>query len=316
LIQPALAEIGVGWHEGRVTVQQEHFASALAMRRLEALLALTPAPTRRGRILVGCPPHEQHTFVPLMLSVLLRRRGWDVVYLGADVPLLSLEQTIEVARPTLVILTAQQLYTAASLLDMGNLLAEKRVPMAYGGLVFNSMPHLEQVIPGHFLGTQLDLAVDAIEAIMATPRVRAAARDVPPESEKVLRLFRYNRAQIEADIWQAFEHSGLSQMSMADANAAFGRSLESALALGMLEPYAAGIEWLADLLVMHYQLPASLISEYCRVYCQSVVRHMGAEGQILAVWLEDLAQSAETGNKPEIGAVRHRHSGVYTMRRG
>ena len=85
LIQQGLAEIGEGWLRGSVTAQQEHFASALAMRRLETLLAATPAPTRNGRILVACPPHESHVFAPLMLSLFLRRRGWDVVYLGADV---------------------------------------------------------------------------------------------------------------------------------------------------------------------------------------------------------------------------------------
>ncbi|MBK8046210.1 MAG: MerR family transcriptional regulator [Anaerolineales bacterium] len=61
IIQKALALIGEGWYRGKVTVQQEHFASALAVRRIESLLASTPAPTRPGRILVGCPPEEEHT---------------------------------------------------------------------------------------------------------------------------------------------------------------------------------------------------------------------------------------------------------------
>ena len=35
LLQKGLAEIGQGWYEGRISVQQEHFASAMAMRRLD-----------------------------------------------------------------------------------------------------------------------------------------------------------------------------------------------------------------------------------------------------------------------------------------
>ncbi|MEZ4730564.1 MAG: hypothetical protein R3E79_25850 [Caldilineaceae bacterium] len=68
-----MAKIGEGWYAGQVTVQQEHFAPALAVRRLEALMATTPSP--RARILVGCPAEEEHTFAPLLLSLLLRRRG-------------------------------------------------------------------------------------------------------------------------------------------------------------------------------------------------------------------------------------------------
>ncbi|MEM7035290.1 MAG: MerR family transcriptional regulator, partial [Chloroflexota bacterium] len=87
LMQAGLAYIGQEWYKGNVSVQQEHFASALVIRRLEALLSGSPVPTRSGRILIGCPPDEEHTFSPLMLSLLLRRRGWDIVYLGARVPL-------------------------------------------------------------------------------------------------------------------------------------------------------------------------------------------------------------------------------------
>ncbi|MGD8794201.1 MAG: MerR family transcriptional regulator, partial [Anaerolineae bacterium] len=38
LLQKAVAEIGDSWYQGDVTVQQEHFCSGLAIRRLEALI--------------------------------------------------------------------------------------------------------------------------------------------------------------------------------------------------------------------------------------------------------------------------------------
>ena len=93
LIQSGLAQIGEGWFHGTITVQQEHFASTIAIRRLETMLASTPPATRSGRIMIGNPPAEEHTFAPLMLSLLLRRHGWDVVYLGANIPLTSLDVT-------------------------------------------------------------------------------------------------------------------------------------------------------------------------------------------------------------------------------
>ncbi len=87
----------------------------LATRRLETLIMATSAPTRSGRILVGCPPEEEHTFGLLLLAFLLRRQGRQVLYLGANVPEERLETTVATTRPQLVVLAAQQLKTTATL---------------------------------------------------------------------------------------------------------------------------------------------------------------------------------------------------------
>ncbi|MCB0065154.1 MAG: MerR family transcriptional regulator, partial [Caldilineaceae bacterium] len=121
LLQKGLNIIGEQWYTGNITVQQEHFASSLALRRLEALLAATPLPTRAGRVLIGCPPEEAHTFVPLMLTLLLRRRGWNVIFLGANVPIQDFVLTVQTAKPLLVVLTAQLLFTAAGVRELGEL---------------------------------------------------------------------------------------------------------------------------------------------------------------------------------------------------
>ena len=41
VLQKGLVEIGNGWYSGAVTVQQEHFTSALSVQRLEMLIAYT-----------------------------------------------------------------------------------------------------------------------------------------------------------------------------------------------------------------------------------------------------------------------------------
>ena len=133
VLQKGLSEIGTGWYSGEVTVQQEHFASAMATRRLETLLAATPPPTRGGRILIGCAPSDDHTFSALLLSLLLRRMGFDVVYLGANIPDQQLEETIETIHPDLVVMVAQHLSSAAALLDIAAALSGAQVPLAIGG---------------------------------------------------------------------------------------------------------------------------------------------------------------------------------------
>src|SRR5690606_16805300 len=118
-----------------------------------------PQPNRLGRILVATPPHEEHTIALLSLSLLLRYRGWDVVYLGGNVPIFQLGATVEAIKPNLVVLAAQRLQTAANLAKTTRFLTEKKVPAAFGGLIFNLITDLRHRVHGHFLGEGIDDAV-------------------------------------------------------------------------------------------------------------------------------------------------------------
>ncbi len=287
LIQHGLHEIGEGWYAGRITVQQEHFASALAIRRMEALLASTPAPTRPGRILVGCPPEEEHTFVPLLLSLLLRRRGWDVIYLGANVPLRSLEATLASVRPNLVVLTAQQLYTAAGLMEMAELLLQERVPVAYGGLVFTEVTGLHEALPGYYLGDKLEGAIAEIEHIMTSLKPLPAQRQISYDYREALDHYRMRQALIDAEIWQQMS-ARMPNRLLATANLNFGRAILAALTLGNMNYLDADIEWVEGLLVNHHQMPADALDEYLDVYYDACLRNLDQRGVVVIEWLSRL----------------------------
>ena len=62
ILQKGLAELGAGWATGQVTPHQEHFASSLAMRRLQSLLAMTPGPHQSGPNL-GWVPVWRATYI-------------------------------------------------------------------------------------------------------------------------------------------------------------------------------------------------------------------------------------------------------------
>ncbi|MEZ4640099.1 MAG: MerR family transcriptional regulator [Caldilineaceae bacterium] len=171
VLQKGLNQIGMEWYRGKYTTQQEHFASALAMRRLETLLAATPDPTQHGRVVVACPANENHTFSPLLITVLLRRRGWDVVYLGANLPQEELAETVRATRPDLVVLVAQQLSTAATLLKCRRMLANERVRACVWRTDLQHDPGAARAHP-RLLGdgtmaapTQIGTAVDALTAM-------------------------------------------------------------------------------------------------------------------------------------------------------
>jgi DNA-binding transcriptional MerR regulator len=291
LIQRGLAAIGDGWYQGRITVQQEHFASALTTRRMEALLAATPVATRPNRILVGCPAEENHTLPPLLLALLLRRRGWDVIFLGADIPLADLIATVRTARPQLVILVAQQLVTAATLLEMGQLLVNERVPLGFGGAIFTQIPELRPRIAGHYLGDQLDAAPQAVENVLAAPRIQNALTPVAHEYPEALHSFKVSIAQIEADVWQAVGAGIMAHEQLAHANQYISRNIMAALTFGSMSFLQPAIIWLRDLLIHHGGVSEQALAFYLQAYQAAVESQLHERGAMIAKGLNELAHA-------------------------
>jgi MerR family transcriptional regulator, light-induced transcriptional regulator len=297
LIQRGLALIGEDWHQGRVTVQQEHFASALAMRRIETLLTATPAPTRPSRILIGCPPEEAHILAPMLLALLLRRRGWDVIFLGADIPLADLTTTTRATGPQLVILVAQHLLTAATLLEMGQLLLSERLLLAFGGRIFAHTPDLRRRIPGHYLGDQLDAAPPQVEELLATPHLQPAFIRISYDYQAALRGFKAHLAQIKAEVWQHVavfaETANLDYADVERAIEGTSRHLIAALMLGNLDFMQPEIEWIRQLLSYHYAVPAGAVAAFLRVYASAVEHYAEGTNGLIHTWLYKVADSQQ-----------------------
>lgn len=291
LLQKGLVTIGEGWYKGDITVQQEHFASALAMRRLDALVAATPPPTRLGRILVACPPEEEHTFGPLLLTLLLRRHGWDVVYLGADVPTSRLEMTIATARPQLIILVAQQLYTAASLYQMAQMLQREHVALAFGGAIFNQIPAARARVPGYYLGDHLDQTAQIVEQLLLSPRLAPppAGIIVSTTYQQALDHYREQQALIEAYVWQSMKTEPITHEHLAKANHKLARNIIAALILGDIEFVGPNVAWIQGLLI-NQQMPLEQLGHYLKAYNQAAQQHLAEPGQIIINWLNQLTR--------------------------
>lgn len=283
VLQKGLALIGEHWYAGKASVQQEHFASALAMRRLEALIAATPPPTRAGRIIVGCPPGEDHAFAPLLITFLLKRHGWDVIYLGANIPTARLAETIQTTKPQLVILSAQQLHTAATLLEAAHEIYDLGVMLAFGGRIFSRQPGLDGHIPGHYLGDEIGAVPETVSQIMTASLSPIAPQPLPPEYQTALHNFRENHVYVEAAVLQQLEPDKI-QARLSQANADLSRSVMAALALGDMSLLDDDIDWLCGLLA-NYEAPVETLRRYLAAYHHAVGEYMGPEGDLIMGWL-------------------------------
>ena len=290
VLRQGLSEIGELWYTGESSVQQEHFASALAIRRLNALLAAAPNPSRRGKILTACPPGEDHIFSLLLVTLFLRLRGWEVVYLGANVPINKLDATINISRPDLIISVAQQLFTAASLFEVGKYLQAERVPLAFGGLIFNFLPDLRERIPGHFLGESLDDIVQSVEQLMLNP---IEVPEVDPVQERYIQAaahFKEFQPVIAADMWEQFQRNGMEVSHLEIANEFLGKDILAGLNLGDLSLLENEMDWLAGLLKTH-DIPRELLPRYLDLYKQAVEANLDQRGQPVIEWLNSITNT-------------------------
>lgn len=296
VLQKGVAEIGEGWYRGDVTVQQEHFCTALALRRIQALILACPPPTRPERILAACPPDEEHSLALLLVTFLLRRKGWDVIYLGANVPQDRLEATMASTRPHLVILTAQRLPAAASLQRMARQVQAGGVPVGYGGRVFTRLPGLRPRIPGHYLGERLEAVPEQVEALLAAPRPIVAASPAPEPLDEAIRRFTQHQGAIEAQVDRDLASAGISPDHLAIAHHELAAHLCAALELGDSRWLGTDLHWLRGLLD-NYRLPRGLLKDYMRAYLAAARQQLGSPGGPIVTWVEQVLESNGWGTE-------------------
>ncbi len=292
LMQRGLAELGAGWYAGTVSIQQEHFASALVARRLNALFSVAPMPTRPGRLLAACPPGENHDLALLMLSFILRWRGWKVIYLGADVSLDQLDATLRVTSPDLVLSVAQTLPGAASLNELANFTKTRSIPLAYGGGIFNQIPGLAERIPGHFLGRKVDEAPQALEHLLAHRSSQPASRPLANAYVAAVKEFKEKEALIVSRVRQILRSSSIDPRHVEVANTHFTRAVTAALVLGEIGYLDYSIEWLNGLLE-NYGLSPSLAILYYQAFRQAALEESDFQAEPVLGWLSRFEDNSD-----------------------
>lgn len=285
ILQKGMSEVGELWYENRSSVQQEHFASGLAIRRLDTLLSAAPAPTRNQSVIVGCPPNEWHTFTPLLLALLLRRRGLNVVYLGANVPISQFTEAVRNAKGQLVVLVAQHLISAASLKHTSFVLSGQKIPVAFGGRIFSLRPEISDTISGIFLGNDLVSALDELELLLNGKRKRREPKGISQAYGTAHQAYFAKRAQIELSVQESLEALPISPEDIETAIHFLGDNILAALQLGNLDHVSTEIDWLKGFLRSHGASEDQLVY-FLKAYLNAADKNINGEGRPIFEWFE------------------------------
>ena len=98
ILYKVLIRVGLLWEVGDFSPAQEHFTSCLIRDRI--IVEIAKLKNGSGKTFVlWLPESEEHEIGLLYINYLLRYFNHKVIYLGARVPLASLEQTLNTIKP-------------------------------------------------------------------------------------------------------------------------------------------------------------------------------------------------------------------------
>ncbi|MDF2667911.1 MAG: hypothetical protein K0R67_217 [Paenibacillus sp.] len=86
VLAPIMYRIGDEWESGWVSVALEHFVSNFVYQRFFHYFRLLPTIPSLPRMMAFCPEGEHHQLGLLLFVLFLRKKGIEVLYLGANTP--------------------------------------------------------------------------------------------------------------------------------------------------------------------------------------------------------------------------------------
>ena len=107
-LAPTLEELGNRWHEGKLNIASEHFASHAIMRRLSAAYESAGQSKKGPRLVIGAPSGSAHEIGTLAFATVIRRLGYPVIYLGVEVPTQSWVDAVKQYKADAVVISVKR----------------------------------------------------------------------------------------------------------------------------------------------------------------------------------------------------------------
>ena len=102
---PLQEHVGQLWHDGKLGVAQEHYASNQIKQKIFSAMNQLRMAEEGPRVVVACPSQEWHEISAMTAAYMCAARGCRVDYLGANLPIPELAKYCEQVRPAYVLLS-------------------------------------------------------------------------------------------------------------------------------------------------------------------------------------------------------------------
>jgi methanogenic corrinoid protein MtbC1 len=140
----AQRRLGELWATAKISVAQEHMASAVTQSILSRLYAEIPGERAAGRVLLAGVEGELHVLPAQLAADFLELDGWDVAFAGTHVPDSAVLAAIETERPDVLGLSTTMVFNVPKTVAL--VLAVRRrfttLPIVLGGRACNGAVEL------------------------------------------------------------------------------------------------------------------------------------------------------------------------------
>ncbi|MGI5163670.1 cobalamin B12-binding domain-containing protein [Spirillospora sp. CA-253888] len=199
-------KVGVEWAADRMSVADEHAATAINDRVIAALPVHRPD-TFLGKVTVACVDKEWHALPARLLAETLRLRGWRVGYLGAQVPTAHLVSQVHRTGADAVCLSAALSTRLPSAHAAITAVQAAGTPVMVGGLGFGADGRYARLMGADAWAPEARAAADRLAAgPLAGPRPpHQAVDDLPHLADQEYTMVAGSSRRLVRETFQRLE---------------------------------------------------------------------------------------------------------------
>jgi len=131
---PLQEQVGQLWHDGRLGVGQEHYASNQIKQKIFSAMNQFQTADEGPVVVIACPTNEWHEVAAMTAAYVCRARGCRVHYLGANLPIPELAAYCQRNRPACVLLSVTIMGSSDEARALAQQLAGAIVPLSPVGV--------------------------------------------------------------------------------------------------------------------------------------------------------------------------------------
>ena len=153
-VTQAMHQVGDLWLKGSVTVADEHLATRVVLTALQKLRGVMAPQEPNGLNAICCAIEgELHELAVHLVTLILESKGWNVINLGANTPLFSLQEMVSRQRSQLVCISARTIEdldrAAAEFANLRRVANRLEARIVLGGEAFRN-PNMRVRFPADF----------------------------------------------------------------------------------------------------------------------------------------------------------------------
>ncbi|MFD1018516.1 MerR family transcriptional regulator [Thalassobacillus hwangdonensis] len=141
MIGPLLVRVGHLWELNKITSAHEHFASNFLRSRIGMMLVTIPTDRMLPKAVLVCGPNERHELGLLIFALYLKRRGFDVIYLGQSVASGDIDVIIEEIDPKFLFMSCTMKKNIPVTIKLADALQEQfpELVIGLGGYAYDTL---------------------------------------------------------------------------------------------------------------------------------------------------------------------------------